>query len=210
MADRDRELPIVAAFDFDGTLTYTDSFLPFLHAVVGGPRFARHMAELAPILLAYKRGRLSNDEAKQRVLARFLADQELAFLEQAAQRFVQRRLPYLLRRRALRRLAWHRQQNHRCILVSASLELYLKPWADSMGFTEVLGSRLELAETGRVTGRLLGRNCHSEEKTRRLAELLGERSGYRLYAYGDSVGDHALLAYADHAYFRLFPSEKSK
>lgn len=205
-----QELPVVAAFDFDGTLTYTDSFLPFLHSLAGSPRFARHMTELAPILLAYKRGRVSNDEAKQRVLNRFLADQEFTYLEQAAQRFVQRRLPYLLRRRALRRLAWHQQQNHRCILVSASLELYLKPWADSIGFTEVLGSRLELTSAGQVTGRLLGKNCHSEEKIRRLAELLGERSGYRLYAYGDSVGDHALLDYADYAYFRLFPNEGIK
>lgn len=203
-------LPVVAAFDFDGTLTYTDSFLPFLHAVAGSPRFARYMAELTPALLAYKRGRLSNDEAKQRVLTRFLANQEFTFLEQAAQHFVQRRLPYLLRRRALQRLAWHQQQNHRCVLVSASLELYLKPWAAGVGITEVLGSCLELTSTGQVTGRLLGKNCHSEEKIRRLAELLGERSGYRLYAYGDSVGDQALLEYADYAYFRLFPNEKIK
>lgn len=199
-------LPVVAAFDFDGTLTYADSFLPFLHAVVGSPRFAGYMAELIPTLLAYKRGRLSNDEAKQRFLTRFLADQDLAQLEQTAQQFARRRLPYLLRRRALQRLAWHQQQNHRCILVSASLELYLKPWAVSVGMTEVLGSRLELTSAGQVTCRLLGKNCHGEEKTRRLAELLGERSGYRLYAYGDSTGDQALLDYADYAYFRLFPS----
>lgn len=200
-------LPVVAAFDFDGTLTYMDSFLPFLRAAAGSPRFARYMAELTPTLLAYKRGRLSNDEAKQRFLTRFLTGQDLAQLEQTAQHFARRTLPYLLRRRALQRLAWHQQQSHRCILVSASLELYLKPWAAGVGITEVLGSCLELTSTGQVTGRLLGKNCHSEEKTRRLAELLGERSDYRLYAYGDSTRDQALLDYADYAYFRLFPSD---
>lgn len=204
-----QNLPVVAAFDFDGTLTYVDSLLPFLRAVVGTLRFTRHLAELAPTLLAYKSGRLSNYEAKQQVLAHFLAGQELANLEQIARHFIQYTLPYLLRRKALQRLAWHQHQNHRCILVSASLELYLRPWADKVGFTEVLGSCLELTATGLVTGRLSGKNCYGEEKPRRLAELLGERRYYCLYAYGDSRGDQALLDYADYAYYRRFPIEST-
>jgi HAD superfamily hydrolase (TIGR01490 family) len=205
----DEDLPTVAAFDFDGTLTYVDSLLPFLRTVVGTPRFTQRLAQLIPTLLAYKNGRLSNHEAKQRVLAHFLAGQELASLEQIAGRFIQYTLPYLLRRNALQRLSWHQRQNHRCVLVSASLELYLKPWADNMGFMEVLGSRLELTTAGLVTGRLNGKNCYGEEKPRRLAELLGERRYYRLYAYGDSRGDQALLDYADYAYYRRFPTEST-
>ncbi|KFI22391.1 HAD family hydrolase [Nitrosococcus oceani] len=203
----DRNLPVVAAFDFDGTLTYGDSLLLFLRAVVGTLRFARNLVELSPILLAYKGGRLSNDEAKQRVLMHFLAGQELAGLEKAGRHFIQTTLPYLLRHRALQRLAWHQRQNHRCILISASLDLYLKPWAERMAFTEVLCSSLELTPTGLVTGRLSGKNCYGEEKTRRLAALLGERCRYRLYAYGDSRGDQALLDYADYPYYRRFPVE---
>lgn len=204
-----QDLPTVAAFDFDGTLTYVDSLFPFLHTVVGTYRFTRNLATLAPILFAYKSGRLSNDEAKQQVLMHFLAGQEFVNLEQIGGRFIQYRLPYLLRRSALQRLAWHQRQNHPCILVSASLELYLKPWANKMGFTGVLGSCLELTTAGLVTGRLNGKNCYGEEKPRRLAELLGERRDYRLYAYGDSRGDQALLDYADYAYYRRFPTESA-
>jgi hypothetical protein len=36
-------------------------------------------------------------------------------------------------------------------------------------------------------------------KTRRLAELLGERHYYRLYAYGGSRGNQTLLDCADYA-----------
>ncbi|ADE15271.1 HAD-superfamily subfamily IB hydrolase, TIGR01490 [Nitrosococcus halophilus Nc 4] len=203
----EQDLPTVAAFDFDGTLTYMDSLLPFLHAVAGTRRFTRDLVVLSPTLLAYKRGRLSNDEAKQQVLAHFLGGRELVSLEQIVHHFIQQTLPYLLRRRALQRLAWHQRQNHRCILVSASLELYLKPWAENMGFMEVLGSHLELTSAGVLTGRLSGKNCYGEEKPRRLAALLGDRRCYRLYAYGDSKGDQALLDYADYAYYRQFPME---
>lgn len=198
---------MVAAFDFDGTLTYTDTLLPFLHAVVGTRRWIRHLAELTPSLLAYSGGWLSNEAAKQQLLTRFLQGWDLADLEATARRFAQRTLPYLLRRRALQRLAWHQAQEHHCVLVSASLELYLRPWAESVGFTAVLGSRLEQTTSGRVTGRLAGKNCYGEEKLRRLVERLGSRRRYCLYAYGDSRGDRALLEAADYAYYRRFPSE---
>jgi phosphatidylglycerophosphatase C len=202
-----RERPVVAAFDFDGTLTYTDTLLPFLHTVVGTFRWLRYLAELTPTLVAYQGGRLSNEVAKQQFLVRFLQGQDFADLEATGQRFAQRTLPYFLRRRALRCLAWHRERQHRCVLVSASLELYLRPWAESVGFAAVLGSRLERASSGLVTGRLVGKNCYGEEKARRLAELLGDRGGYCLYAYGDSGGDRALLNSADYAYYRCFPKE---
>ncbi|BAW80569.1 HAD-superfamily hydrolase [Candidatus Nitrosoglobus terrae] len=202
-----QSLPVVAAFDFDGTLTYLDSLFPFLWTVVGTLRFTQYLTKVSPILLAYKCGYLSNHEAKQRVLTRFLSGQNLAKLEQSAEYFIQYPLPYLLRGKALQRLAWHQCQNHRCILVSASLELYLKPWANKIGFTAVLGSRLELTIDGLVTGRLNGENCYGDEKIRRLTALLGDRRNYCLYAYGDSEGDQALLDYADYAYYRQFPME---
>jgi phosphatidylglycerophosphatase C len=86
----------------------------------------------------------------------------------------------------------------------------LKPWAESVGFAAVLGSRLERTAAGLVTGRLVGKNCYGEEKPRRLAELLGDRRCYCLYAYGDSRGDRALLNCADYAYYRRFPAETAR
>ena len=104
----------------------------------------------------------------------------------------------------MQRLAWHRQQGHRCVVISASLELYLRPWASTVGFDEVLGSRLEVLDNGRTSGKLLGENCFGPEKMRRLEALLGPREGYTLYAYGDSRGDKELLSAADYAFYKSF------
>lgn len=200
------EKPVVAAFDFDGTLTYRDTLFPFLMHSAGPARFAGHVLGLIPTLAGYGLGVIPNDIAKQRVLARFFAGTHIDTLRDKAEHFAEHELPGLIRPEAARRFDWHKQQGHRCIVISASLELYVRHWAQQAGFDDVLASRLETMADGRVTGNLMGKNCFGAEKVRRLEELLGARSGYTLYAYGDSRGDKELLSCADHAYFQTIPN----
>lgn len=196
---------VVAAFDFDGTITRRDSFLPFLQAMAGRRRYLRQMLTLSPGLLAYLLGIISNHTVKNRVLTQFLRGNEVGDVRRVAQDFAAGRLQRFIRPDALARLRWHQQQGHRCVIVSASLECYLLPWAEATGGVEVIGSRLAIDDE-RYTGELLGRNCYGAEKVRRLTDVLGARDTYTLYAYGDSKGDRELLACADHAYYRQMPA----
>ena len=198
--------PIVAAFDFDGTLTRRDTFLPFLLHTLGAAAVARHALVLSPTLAAYTLGLIANGVAKERVLVRCLAGMRLDELRKEAERFAATVVPGLLRHEAMQRLEWHKQQGHRCVVISASLELYVQPWALGRGFNDVIATHLEMREDGRITGKLSGENCFGSEKVRRLEALLGSRDGYTLYAYGDSRGDRELLSSADHAYYRKFRS----
>lgn len=199
--------PVVAAFDFDGTLTHRDSLLPFLLYSAGLPMFLSSMFASLPMLTGYVLGIIPNDVAKQRLLTRFFAGTPIDHLRAQAEQFAARRLAALMRPEALRRLAWHKRQGHRCIVISASLELYVRPWAIAAGFDEVIASRLEASADGRVSGRLLEGNCFGSEKVRRLEALLGDRSAYTLYAYGDSRGDRELLSSADFAFYRRMPGD---
>jgi phosphatidylglycerophosphatase C len=196
--------PVVAAFDFDGTLTRRDTLFPFLLYVAGPVKFSCKIVLLLVTLAGYALGLIRNDKAKIKVLTRFLVNMEMASLQQYAQQFAEQKLPSLLRSEAMQRLAWHRQQGHRCVVVSASLEIYLRPWASTAGFDDILGSRLETLADGRTTGNLLGENCFGAEKMRRLETLLGSRDGYTLYAYGDSRGDKELLSAADYPFYKKF------
>jgi HAD superfamily hydrolase (TIGR01490 family) len=198
--------PIVAAFDFDGTLTRRDTMFPFLLFVAGWGTFIRHLILLIPTLLGYGLGLTRNDIAKERVFTRFLAGMNMTELQNQAVRFAAQELPALLRAEAMQRLAWHKRQGHRCVIVSASLEVYVQPWASQAGFDDILATQLEIVRGEKTTGKLYGRNCFGTEKVARLEKLLGKREGYTLYAYGDSGGDKELLAYADSPYYRRFPS----
>jgi phosphatidylglycerophosphatase C len=196
------EKPVVAAFDFDGTLTHHDTLVPFLLHVVGLGHFVRNAFTLFPTLVAYGLGVIRNDIAKQRVLRRFFAGMDIDTLRGKATEFAEHQLPGLIRQEASQRFAWHKQQGHHCIVISASLELYVRPWALKTGFDDVLATQLEIRPDGSVSGNLLGANCFGIEKVKRLDALLGARSNYILYAYGDSRGDKELLSVADYAYYR--------
>jgi phosphatidylglycerophosphatase C len=196
---------VVAAFDFDGTLTRRETLLPFLLYTLGASAVARHAFVLSPTLAAYGLGLIRNDVAKERVLIRCLKGIGLDALQDAGERFAAEVLPALLRDEAIRRVEWHKRQGHRCVVISASMEIYVRPWAIKAGFDDVIATRLEIQENGGTAGKLSGANCFGIEKVRRLEALLGTRERYSLYAYGDSRGDRELLSFADHPYYREFP-----
>lgn len=190
----------VAAFDFDGTLIRGASMGPFLMEALGWRSGATKMLAAGPAMIgAYRRA--GRGGAKEELLNRVLAGFPIVEAEAAGRRFGAR-LATRVRPSMAERVAWHRRQGHRLVIVSASLELYLVATAAALRFDGVLATRLEEGEDRRLTGRLLGENCRGAEKETRLrgwlADHLGEQS-YRLWAYGDSHGDDELLAMADTA-----------
>jgi phosphatidylglycerophosphatase C len=197
--------PVLAVFDFDGTLTFADSMVPFLREVAGTGCFWLGLARLMPKFLSFKLGRIDNKTAKEAFFRRFLEGRRLEELEPVIARFLGGRLAGLLNPVALARLRWHQDEGHHVVVVSASPELYLKAWGKSAGISEVLGTRLEIAG-GVLTGRIQGANCHGPEKVARLTEALGSLSQFSLHAYGDSRGDRELLAAAQVRSYRALGS----
>jgi len=49
----------LALFDFDGTITFEDTFVPFLHFATSRSRIALGTVALSPMILAYKAGLLT-------------------------------------------------------------------------------------------------------------------------------------------------------
>ena len=96
----------------------------------------------------------------------------------------------------------HLEKGHRVVLVSASLEPYLKPWTDKIGI-ELLGSRIAISD-GVLTGSFAGKNCYGKEKERRIKKAYSLEEYDFVYAYGDSRGDKEMLELASEAHYRLF------
>lgn len=198
--------PIVAAFDFDGTITTRDTLVSFLYHIAGPWLWLKNMTALVPTLAGYVCGMGTRQQTKEHVLHQFVDGTPTDKLETWGKTFARSpALQALLKPDAMQRLAWHRQQGHRCVLVSASIETYLIPWAAAAGFDDVIATRLEVSPQGTVSGKFQGLNCWGPEKVRRLNELLGPRQGFTLYAYGDSRGDRELLALADYPFFKQMP-----
>ncbi len=190
----------VAAFDFDETLTKHDSVVPFLRNLSTRRRFAVGLLrQTLRVLPMAARG----DRNALRALATQLvcSGRPVADINVAADAHGSALLANGLRADTLRRLRWHLDAGHRVVIVSASYEVYVTVVAAGLGDVDVLATRLEVVD-GVCTGRLDGPNCRGPEKVERLNGWLTAqgltRGEITLYAYGDSRGDHELLAWADH------------
>ncbi len=192
----------LALFDFDGTISDRDSFLLFVRHTVGGARFAAGMAILAPRVLRFLCGRYPNHRLKEDVLTRFFRNWSVQDFCRAAEEFSRQRIPAIIRPAAGQRLAWHRRQGDRIVIVSATPELILAPWCRRNDL-ELIATRLEVVDD-RLTGRISGRNCRGPEKVARINSFCTPADYDEIYAYGDTDGDRPMLAMAHRPSFRPF------
>ncbi len=190
----------LAVFDFDGTLTTRDTMLAFCRFVVGKRRYFIGLLQLAPLLLAYRVGILNNVVAKEAFLKKFLVGVSRETLERLGQQFCDQVLPGILRDRGLQTLRHHQQAGHQLLVITASLDFWVAPWAASMRIP-LLASAGSFGLNG-FTGQLVGPNCHGPEKVKRLRAWLDGQRPLRIIAYGDSEGDQALLEFADEAHYK--------
>ncbi len=200
---------VVAAFDFDGTLTTGGSVWPFLAAVAGWPAVLAASVPLAwQFALAGVLGGHFADEAKERLFRALLAGRPAEAVAERAEAFGRAHFGRRARPEMVARLRAHLQAGHRVVIVSASPELYLRSIAASLGADEVIATRLAVDGAGRLTGGYDGANCRGAEKARRLrawvAGLSPGRTGAEagapatagevaVWAYGNSAGDRAML-----------------
>jgi phosphatidylglycerophosphatase C len=187
---------VVAAFDFDKTLSTRDNVLPFLRAAVGTRRLLWALIRTSPRLAAAAVDGRKRDAAKAALVRRTLTGYDAERLAEVATAFAGDVIARHLRVDVVERIEWHRRQGHELVLVSASLSPYLDAIGSRLGFDAVLGTGLEVDEDGRLTGELDGPNVRGSEKVQRLDSWLGNRPAF-VWAYGDSSGDRELFARAD-------------
>jgi phosphatidylglycerophosphatase C len=187
---------VVAAFDFDKTISTRDNVVPFLRAAVGRPRLTRALLAISPRLVAAALNEERRDAAKVALVRRTLTGYEAARLTDVATGFADDVIAHHLRPDVVERVEWHRSQGHELVIVSASFTSYLDPIAARLGFAAVLATELAVGDDGRLTGELVGPNVRGHEKVRRLDTWLGDRPVF-VWAYGDSSGDRELFARAN-------------
>ncbi len=194
--------PVIAAFDFDGTITTRDTFVPYLDRAFGWWPVRRALLSLTGEAVRLLLKRRTRDDFKAKLIKRLFTGQALARLREVGHGHASA-IESLLRPAAIERIVWHRQQGHRLVMVSASLDLYLEPIAERLGFDDLLCTRLS-HDRSLCDGGMEGENCRAAEKIQRLERLLGALDDYVIYAYGDSAGDKELLEAADFPHFRPF------
>ncbi|WP_024693291.1 HAD-IB family hydrolase [Pseudomonas syringae] len=196
------EQRLLAVFDFDGTITRHDSFVPFLKFAFGQRAFSVRMARLVLPSIGYLAKRLTRDELKGRLIKAFLSGVEVQWLQQKAEAFCKSHWKRLMRPAALESIAAEIEKGAIVTLCSASPAMVLQPFADRLK-VELIGTNLEVID-GKLTGLIEGSTCRCDSKVARLESVYGPLTQFRVRAWGDTRGDHELLAAAQDAHWRLF------
>lgn len=193
----------IALFDFDGTITYKDSFLSFIRFSKGDFRFFLGMIVCAPVLVAWKCHLLKSEKAKQIVFSHFFRQIPVSLFNKWSLDFAEQ-LKKEIRPKAIEKIEEYKASHTPVIIISASIENWILPWAKEAEIDLVIATGIETDDKGLLTGRFSTPNCKGQEKVNRLLAHFPRRDEYFFISYGDSQGDKELLDFSDESYYRFF------
>lgn len=202
----------IYVFDFDGTLTSSDTLLAFIRYACGPWRFFIGFMRFCPMLVLMKLRLYSNYRAKQRVFSWYFRGMKKEDFDRTCRRFAKDK-EFLLRPKAVEKLIDLFSKGENICIVSASIDNWVRPFFEfysrySDSDFHVLCTQIEVDANDVLTGRFLTKNCYGAEKVERLCEefpmLRENRDKFYIEAYGDSRGDKKLLAFADEAHYKPF------
>jgi HAD superfamily hydrolase (TIGR01490 family) len=193
----------IVAFDFDGTLTSKDTFLELIKFTFGKFRFLFGFILFFHLLIAYKFKIYPNWKVKQTIFSYFFKGMSLSAFNNTCEKFAENN-KHLIRPKAINKINDYLRMDYELIIISASIENWIVPFANKLGINSVICTKAETNKSNILTGNFSTSNCYGKEKINRLLEKYPERENYYLIAYGDSNGDRELLTLADEKYYNEF------
>jgi phosphatidylglycerophosphatase C len=119
----------IAAFDFDGTITTKDSLFQFIIHCVGWPKFIIGLVKLLPTLLKYFLKQINNETAKEALFAIYFKGVPYQQFLEFGEKF-EGKINRFLNNKALNKITYHKNLDHRVVIVSASINIWIMPWAN--------------------------------------------------------------------------------
>jgi phosphatidylglycerophosphatase C len=174
-------------FDFDGTLSKKDTYIQFLFFFLGTFRALTGLVILSPYILLFYLRLISSHGLKLKMTDYFFKNQEENKLISSGKEFVEYlHLTDNLRDGLMTELKNYKAKGHEVCIVSASLDIWLKPFAERYGINYLC------TEVKYVNGRyggFSGLNCNRREKAVRIKNEYRLEDFAEIIAYGNSSGD---------------------
>ena len=208
----------IYCFDFDGTLTTSDTLLEFIKYAKGRGRFLMVFLRYSPLLVLMKLHLYPNWKAKQRIFAHLFAGMRIEKFDALCRGFAEES-QHLLRPKGNTLVHEEMVAVAKVFIVSASIDNWVRPFFEIRNLKGIqgLGTQIEVVD-GKLTGHFKTRNCYGEEKVNRIIQTLttaqapgGDtvpqnsiRSQYEIEAFGDSRGDKEMIAFAHQGHYKPF------
>lgn len=188
-------------FDFDGTISNSDSMIEFLKFLSKDKNFYLVLFLNSWKLLPAFFYRDNNKKLKERLLKIFFFGLDLKALQNYADDFS---IIYQdqLKESAIRYIANLKQKkSNKIILITASLDIWIIPIAEKLGLELICTE--SIIEDNKFVG-IKGENCKSIEKVRRIREKVDMKQFDEIHCFGNSSGDKEMLKISTHPHMNFF------
>ncbi|AQY21210.1 HAD-IB family hydrolase [Riemerella anatipestifer] len=188
-------------FDFDGTLTTEDTlflYLKFYNSSKYRIQFLRYI----PLFILLKMKLLKAEKVKESFIASILEGESKERIEKKSKAFFEEYYPKLFRTNALEFIEKIDKEKTVSFIVTASLDIWVRPFAEHFGMG-LLATEAEFKD-GKFTGKFKTKNCNGDEKVKRIKQATEGLKYDKSIAFGDTVGDHAMLKWANEGLFQFF------
>lgn len=188
-------------FDFDGTLTYKDTmflYLKFYNSSKFRIQFVKHI----PLFILLKLKLADTEKVKKSFIGSILKGQLQTKIEDKSKLFFEEYYPKILRENALDFIGNIDKENTDSLIVTASLDIWTKPFAEKLQM-KLVATQAEF-KNGIFTGNFIGKNCNGEEKLERIKKEINGAKYDKTIAFGDTSGDKPMLQWANEGHYQFF------
>lgn len=167
-------------YDFDDTIYDGDTFVDIIkYSLVKHPLITLgSIFKTIPLFKKYKKKKIEFEQVKE-VLLSFLF--KIKNRDEYIDKFIESKKNKIKK-------WYYENQKENDLIISASYELWIKPFCNKIGIKNVIATRTD------NNGRIIGKNCKREEKVRRLYELFPNAK--IIESYSDSASDIPMLEIA--------------
>lgn len=187
----------LALFDFDGTLCDKDSFTSFIFYALSKRHIVKQGLKTLPWIQAYFLNIYPAHAMRPKLFKAMFTGFSKSDADPIALEYAHS-LQQHLNSPIYEQLIKHQLRGDRIAIVSASIDIYLKP------ISQILNVDLICTETEVLnqfyTGHYSSPDCSGEEKRQRILKQYDVDEFQSIYAYGNSYEDQAMLDMADYPY----------
>lgn len=188
-------------FDFDGTLTYKDTMFMYLK-FYDPTKFRLQFLKHVPLFVLLKFKLAETEKVKKSFIGSILKGQTQEKIEKKSKQFFEEYYPQIIRENALDFIQNINRDNTKSLLVTASLDIWTKPFADAFKM-ELVATKAEF-QNGIFTGNFIGKNCNGKEKLVRIKAEINDVKYDKTIAFGDTSGDKPMLKWANEGHYQFF------
>jgi phosphatidylglycerophosphatase C len=188
-------------FDFDGTLTYKDTMFMYLK-FYDSTKFRLQFLKHVPLFVLLKLKLAETEKVKKSFIGSILKGQTQEKIEKKSKQFFEEHYPKIVRENALDFIQNIDRNNTQSLLVTASLDIWAKPFAEAFNM-QLVSTKAEF-QNGVFTGNFIGKNCNGKEKLERIKAEISDHKYDKIIAFGDTSGDKPMLKWANEGHYQFF------